>query len=179
MNNAGFSLPVKHTQPNECYDAYKRVMQVNVNSSVRLTLLAAEALRETSIKYCDSQPTSVIFIGSIASLRPTEGLAAYSTSKAAISMFARSIASEMGPLVRVNSLEPGPVATKIVERAGSSMELFRAACGSKTILRRIGSAEEIAEAVLFLADNRRGGFITGAQLLIDGGAIAAPLCWSS
>lgn len=179
VNNAGLSWPVEHSKTDQCYEAFKKVMQVNLNSCVRLTLLAASALRETSERYNGSKPTSIVFIGSLASQRPTEGLAAYSTSKAALTMFARSISSELGSLIRVNSIEPGPIATKIVERAGSSMELFRAACGGKTILKRIGYPDEVAEAVLFLADDKKSGFITGANLVIDGGALAAPLMWSS
>lgn len=178
VNNAGISWPVSHEDADKCYEAFKAIIQVNLNSSVRLTLLAAPALRSTAQLSGGGSRTSIVFVGSIGSQRPTEALAAYSSSKAALLMYARSMASELGPHVRVNTIVPGPVATKIVERAGSSLEQFEAACGSKTILGRIGWPEEIAEAILFLADSKKAGFITGTELVIDGGCLTAPICWS-
>ena len=179
VNNAGLNWPVECSQVDECYKSFKLVMQVNLNSAVRLTLLAGEKMRETASKFRNGTPTSIVFIGSLASQRPTEGLAAYSTSKAALSMFSKSIASELGPLVRVNCIEPGPIATKIVERAGQSTELFAKVCAGKAVLKRIGSPEEVAEAVVFFADDTKSGFITGAQLVVDGGCLAEPIRWTS
>ena len=179
VNNAGLGLPVEHWKAEECYESFKRTMQINLFATVRLTLLFGEPLKRTARDCCQGRPTSVVNIGSIAALRPTQSLAAYSTSKAAISMFGRCMACELAPLVRVNCINPGPVETKIVERSGFSLDDFKLASQRICAMRRIGQPDEVAQAVLYLADQQLAGFVTGAELTLDGGALLAPLYWSS
>jgi pteridine reductase len=101
----------------------------------------------------------IVMIEDVAGYRPWPSFAAHSAAKAAQSMLTRVLARALAPDVRVCGVAPGPVAVapEQVER--------RAA---ETALGRIGSPEDVAEAVLFLAG---AGFVTGATLAVDGGAL--------
>lgn len=176
VNNAGLGEPVEHTRIDECYQAFMRIMQTNLNSAVRLSLLAAPHLKKTAVE--TGQTSSIINISSIASFRPGQAGFGYSVSKAALNMLSDSLAAELGPLVRVNCVSPGPVETKIIARSGYSMELFKEASKNIAVLERTGQPEEVAQAVVFLADHKRAAFITGANLVIDGGTMVSPLRWN-
>lgn len=176
VNNAGINIPVPHTNPDECYAAYKRIMQINLHSAVRLSLLTASALKKTAEQ--SGETTSIVNVSSIAGCRPTPVYAAYGVSKAGMSMHTNYMSIELAPLVRVNSVAPGPVETKIIERSGWSMDQFKAMTNATAPLGRVGQPEEVAHSVLFLADPVKAAYITGAQLLIDGGVNQAPLQFS-
>lgn len=181
VNNAGLGAPVSRAQVDECWSSFKCTMQVNLMSAVQLTLLSAPLLEQTARASAQVAPTttcSVINIGSLAALRTTQSLAAYGTSKCALNFFTQCMAVELGPYVRVNCVNPGPVATKIIERAGFDLGKMRDACAQVAPLRRLASADEVAHAVLFLADPKRAGFITGASLSVDGGCALIPVRWS-
>jgi NAD(P)-dependent dehydrogenase (short-subunit alcohol dehydrogenase family) len=101
----------------------------------------------------------IVMIEDVAGYLPWPSFAAHCAAKAAQSMLTRVLARALAPGVRVCGVAPGPVAVapEQVER--------RAA---ETALGRIGSPEDVAEAVLFLAT---AGFVTGATLAVDGGAL--------
>lgn len=192
VNNAGVGRPVNHARVHECWLAFKSTLQVNLMAAVQLTLLAAPLLKTTAERLRQRNDetgagagagakctTCIINIGSIAGLRPTQTLAAYSTSKMALNMYTQCMACELAPLVRVNCINPGPVATKLVERAGFDLDEFKRVCALVSPLRRIGGTDEVAEAVLYLADWTRSGYITGAQLNIDGGCVLSPVSWTT
>lgn len=94
----------------------------------------------------------------------------YTASKAALQMVGRVLAAELAPRgIRVASVLPGPVETPIFGRLGMPAEAQKQMTeGLKTgvPLGRFGTADEIADAVLFLAGN---GFVTGTELIVDGG----------
>lgn len=175
VNNAGYGEPVAPNKPDQCYQAYKRIMQINLNSIVRLTLLAAPHLKATSIRDGLNQAGSIVNVGSIASFRPSMTLASYATSKAGLNMFAQSMAVELAPEIRVNIVSPGPIETKIIERSGYKMDDLKALTNQFSPLKRVGQADEVAESVVFLADPARAAFITGANLIVDGGSLLATL----
>lgn len=175
VNNAGMSIIVSHEKALECFEAFKKVMQTNLFSTVHLTLLLAPALKKAAIE--SKTLSNVINISSVAASRTCQVLFSYSCSKAAMNMFTSSISSELAPLVRVNTISPGPIETKIIERTGVPLEIFRESASRTTLLGRIGRPEEVAECVTFLIDPSRASFITGANLVVDGGYLVAPLKW--
>ncbi len=94
----------------------------------------------------------------------------YTASKAALASLGRSLAAELADRgIRVNVVNPGPIATPIFGRMGLPSEVLdQMAEGlrSQVPLKRFGSADEIAHAVVYLAG---AGFVTGSELFVDGG----------
>ena len=101
----------------------------------------------------------VIMIEDVAAYQPWPSFAAHCAAKAAQAMLTRVLARALAPEVRVCGVAPGPVAVE------PGQEERRAA---ETLLGRIGSPEEVAEAVLYLV---RAGFVTGTSLVVDGGRL--------
>src|SRR3954467_5546203 len=116
-----------------------------------VTQAAAPALREA--RGC------VVMIEDVAGYQPWPSFAAHSAAKAAQAMLTRVFARALAPDVRVCGVAPGSVAV------AADQEERRAA---ETALGRIGSPEDVAEAVLFLA---HAEFVTGASLVVDGGRL--------
>jgi glucose 1-dehydrogenase len=175
VNNAGLTSTMTSQQQigaSERYEDFKRIIMVNLNSACQLSLLAAEPLKRTSQLYCANRPTSIVNISSIAAIKPLEDFA-YCVSKCGLSMLSNCLAGQLGPAVRVNCINPGPIETKIIERAGTSLDSFRAVAERMTPLRRMGHSNEVADAVVFLSDPERASYITGAQLSIDGGVLCS------
>ena len=116
---------------------------------------------------------SIIFTASTAASSGMAGASVYSASKAAVRSFARSLGAELAPRgVRVNVISPGPIETPIFGKSGMSAEQiegFKSGITSRVPLGRIGRAEEIAAAVLFLAAD--GTFITGEEIVSGGGLV--------
>lgn len=98
----------------------------------------------------------------------------YAASKAALLAINRVLATELAPRnIRVNAISPGPVATPLYGKIGLTEEEvngFGTVLGEKILLKRFGQSEEIAKAVKFLISDD-ASFITGTELVIDGGLI--------
>ena len=116
-----------------------------------VTQAAAPALRESGGGGC------VVMIEDVAAYQPWPAFAAHSAAKVAQAMLTRVLARALAPEVRVCGVAPGPVA---IERG---QEERRAA---ETLLGRVGSPDDIAEAVAYLAG---ASFVTGTTLVVDGG----------
>jgi NAD(P)-dependent dehydrogenase (short-subunit alcohol dehydrogenase family) len=119
---------------------------------------------------------TILLTSSIASTKVLEGHAVYSGTKAAVEAFARSWAIELkARRIRVNVLSPGPVNTPILEKLGvtpTERPAFEAGLSAAIPLGRLGEAEEIAQAALFLAGSD-GSFVNGISLRVDGGLFLA------
>ena len=143
---------------------WDRTMEINVRSLFHLTQIALPHLAAS--KGC------IVNISSVAGLRSYPGLLAYCVSKAAVDQLTRCLSLELAPKgIRVNAINPGVVLTNL-HRAGGMSESNYAAFleRSKTThpLGRVGTPEEIAEAVVFLA-SPESGWTTGITLSVDGG----------
>jgi pteridine reductase len=99
----------------------------------------------------------IVMLEDVAGYQPWPSFAAHSAAKAAQAMLTRALARALAPEVRVCGVAPGPVAVE------PGQEERRAA---ETLLGRIGSPDDVASAVVYLA---RAGFVTGSTLFIDGG----------
>ncbi|MFM2300323.1 MAG: hypothetical protein RLZZ84_59 [Pseudomonadota bacterium] len=116
---------------------------------------------------------SIVVTGSIGSVAAVPGNAAYAAAKAGLRAVVRIMAKELLPRrIRVNMVSPGPTDTEIFKRDASAAEI----AGMKDMLAgvvpigRMGTGEEIASAVLFLA-GPEAAFINGVDLYVDGGCI--------
>jgi NAD(P)-dependent dehydrogenase (short-subunit alcohol dehydrogenase family) len=93
----------------------------------------------------------------------------YGSSKAAVNLLTKAWAAECGPSgVRVNAVSPGPTRSEGTDRMGEGLEQLAAQAPAG----RPATADEIAEAIVFLATDR-SSFIYGAKLAVDGGRTAA------
>ena len=117
---------------------------------------------------------SVVLAGSTSTLHGTPSFSVYAASKAAIRSFGRTWAVELaGRGIRVNTLIPGPTETPglagLAPGTAEAAEMLEG-MAAELPLRRLGQPEEIADAALFLAGDQ-SSFMTGSELLVDGGEL--------
>ena len=116
---------------------------------------------------------SIILNASIVASKGAPALSVYSATKAAVRSFARTWATDLkGRKIRVNAISPGPIDTPGLNGLGQNAEQtqqFKAAMVASVPLGRLGSADEIAKAAVFLASDD-SSFVTGIELFVDGGS---------
>ena len=153
VNNAG----VLAVAPIEEFSIDERTLDVNVRSVVIASQEAARVMGEGG---------RIITIGSTNAERmPFAGGSVYALSKAAVAGFTKGLARDLGPRgITVNNVQPGPVDTDMNPDQGDFAESLK----QTMALPRYGKAEEIASFVAYLA-GPEAGYITGANLTIDGG----------
>ncbi len=116
---------------------------------------------------------NIVITGSIGSILSVPGNVAYAAAKAGLRAMARIIGKELLPRkIRVNMVSPGPTDTEIFKRDASAEEIagVRAMLSDVVPIGRMGTSEEIARAVLFLASDE-ASFINGVDLYVDGGCV--------
>ena len=159
--NAGLGQVVPLGQVTE--EQFDREFAINVKGLFFTVQKALPLLRDGS---------SIILNASIAAHKGMEAMSVYSATKAAVRSFARTWTTDLkGRKIRVNSLSPGPIDTPIFGKMGLSEEQaqgFKQALPGMVPLGRMGSVEEIARTVLFLASDD-SSYITGIDLVVDGG----------
>lgn len=115
---------------------------------------------------------SIVLLSSVVNEKGIPNHASYAATKAAIRSLARSFAVELvGRGIRVNALTPGPIDTNVFDALASSKEeaeAMKKTMGDLTPLKRVGKAEEVAAAALYLA-SEDAAYMIGAELLLDGG----------
>ena len=128
---------------------------------------------------------SMIIMSSAGGLRGSAGFSGYCASKAAVRVFAKSVALEcagLGDGIRVNSLHPGVIATPLWDtiplggREGAPARRIdpQRMAESDAPMGRAGTAEEVAASVVFLA-SEASSYMTGAELVLDGGLTAGAM----
>lgn len=158
-----------HTHRADEIDAavFERLFAINVHAPVALTARLAERLGEGA---------SVVFVGSVAGLRPSPSNLLYGASKAALHNAARTFAKVLAPRgIRVNTVCPGLIATALTDRTdedlarmeGVSVAAIAARRQGAIPLGRPGSPEEVAAAVAWLIEEAT--FTAGSELVLDGG----------
>ncbi|WP_414459487.1 SDR family oxidoreductase [Flagellimonas lutimaris] len=121
---------------------------------------------------------SIINLSSINAYTGMPNTAIYAATKAALNSYTRTAATELAPRgIRINSVNPGPIATPIFEKTGLDAEQLKGlgeAMQNRIPLKRYGRPEEIAKLVSFLASDD-ASFITGGEYNIDGGTNINPI----
>lgn len=147
-------------------DDWNRVQQVNVTG----TMLVSRAYA----RGCRTEGGSIVNIASINGIAAAPFAGAYSSSKAAIVMLTQQMALEWAPMgLRANVVAPGLIDAGMSEPIYADDEI-RALRQSKVPLDRLGSGEDVAAAVVFLAGDT-ASYITGQTLTVDGGISVAAL----
>jgi NAD(P)-dependent dehydrogenase (short-subunit alcohol dehydrogenase family) len=115
---------------------------------------------------------SIVLTTSVAADLGLASSSIYSATKAALSSLARTLANELAARgIRVNEISPGPIETPIFGKMGVSADQadeMKAMIQSMVPLKRLGSADEVAQAALFLA-SADSSFLLGAKVRVDGG----------
>ncbi len=160
VNNAGISGSSVGSP--DALEGWHRIIEVNQTSVFLGTKLAAEQMAKTGGGSIVNISSIMGFVGS------TSGHPAYHASKGAVRIYSKAAAVRYGPSgVRVNTVHPGYMPPMLnATNAGERADKIAA-----TPLRRTGEPIEVAYGVLFLASDE-ASFVTGAELVIDGGFIA-------
>jgi NAD(P)-dependent dehydrogenase (short-subunit alcohol dehydrogenase family) len=160
--NAGIAQFKPLTEIDEAF--FDRLFDVNVKGAYFLIKHAAPAIPEGG---------AIILTASVAGAAGgLPGASIYGATKAALRSFGRTLARELLPRgVRVNTISPGPIETPIIERGltPEQAQHFRDSAGTRVPMGRLGTAEEVARAALYLAAD--ASYTTGAELFVDGGLI--------
>lgn len=149
---------------------WSRVMAVNATGTFLCAQHAMRHLREAR------KGGSIVLTSSTRATITGPDSCAYTTSKGAVSALGRSLAIEGAPHgIRVNSVLPGAIMTSMLQREASTSaapdDFQLARWAAMHPLGRLGTAEDVAEAVLFLASDA-ASFITGTAIPVDGGMMA-------
>jgi 3-oxoacyl-[acyl-carrier protein] reductase len=140
-------------------DDFAAVIDTNLTATWRLA-------KRVVPKMMKARWGRIVLVSSVGAYIGAPGQANYAASKAGLIGLARSIAREYGPRgITANVVAPGPIDTDML---ASMPEDRRAALGSQVPVGRIGSVEEVAAAVTFLA-SEPAAYITGAVVPVDGG----------
>jgi len=167
VNNAGSALPSLITD-DRVLDEFDKIFNIDIRSVVELIHL--------SIPHLEKSKGTIINISSIAALAPHPGMLSYYMAKAAMDMMTRVLAIELGQSgIRVNTINPGLIETNIGDSTGvpidkEKVKKFIEIFVKATPLRRAGEPLDIAKGIVFLS-SIDAQFITGANLVIDGGVV--------
>lgn len=163
VNNAGFNLfkGIQETTVQE----WNAIFNVDSTGVYLVTRAALPLLKAAG-------DASVVNIASVHATMTIANITAYAAAKGAVLAMGRSLAQELGPFgIRVNTISPGFMDTPLLDRwlqSEPDPEATMARVNSYHPLGRIGKPEDIGNVVTFLASDK-AGFITGANIMVDGG----------
>jgi NAD(P)-dependent dehydrogenase (short-subunit alcohol dehydrogenase family) len=160
INGAGTNSPTPFLDIPE--EEYQRIIDTNLSAVFRACQVFGRYFVD------ESQPASIINLGSISGLNPLSRIFTYSLTKAAVHNLTRNLAREWADKdIRVNTLVPGffPAEQnrKVLDES-RVLDILR-----QTPASRFGNSEELIGATLLLASATAGSFITGTELIVDGG----------
>ena len=167
VNNAGICIP--GTVEELDIDQWRRTIDVDLTSVFLGCKAALPIMRGHS-------PGSIVNISSISGLIAGHNLAAYNAAKAGVWLMTKSVAlhaARGGDDIRANSVHPTFIDTPMVDDvvAGADPQEMRAKLARQVPLGRIGTVDDVAYAVLYLASDE-SRFMTGSELKLDGGISA-------
>lgn len=139
---------------------FEDVTELDLDAALGATVKGSFFVTQAATPHLRATRGLVVMLEDVAAYQPWPAFAAHSAAKAAQAMLTRTLAKTLAPDVRVCGVAPGPVALE----AGDD-ERRRAA---ETVLNRVGSADDVAGAILYLVG---APFVTGTTIVVDGGAL--------
>ncbi|MBY7142833.1 SDR family oxidoreductase [Virgibacillus sp. NKC19-3] len=162
VNNAG--LAIRESFVDIPLSTWDQIIDVNLRATFRLSQIVAKRMIE------DKVSGSIVNISSKNGISGSSKLAHYNTSKAGINLLTQSMAVELATYnIRVNAVAPGFIDTPLdreLKQKENNLKLTE-----KTPMNRLGTVQEVANGVYFLASHQ-ASYITGTTLIIDGGHLA-------
>ncbi len=158
INNAGIYRPARLMETDAAlFEAHMRINQLGPFLGMKAVVPLMEK----------SGGGSIANISSTAGLRGSPGAIAYSATKWALRGMTKAAAADLAPRrIRVNSIHPGPIDTEMLSVRTPEQNAARL---ESVPMRRMGTAEEIAHLAVYLLSDE-SGYVTGAEIAIDGGA---------
>jgi 3-oxoacyl-[acyl-carrier protein] reductase len=165
VNNAGITAFVDFADLDGLTDdVWDRLYRVNVKGTFFCCRAAAASMKQQG-------HGRIINLASVAGLWPQGSSIAYCCSKAAVVQLTKCLAKTLGPEIQVNAIAPGFIAETRWNVGRPNLDATLARAAQSAPLKRAGTAEDIADAALFLAT--RGDFMTGDVMVVDGGRLVA------
>ncbi|WP_207533368.1 SDR family NAD(P)-dependent oxidoreductase [Desertivirga arenae] len=162
VNNAGIHL--KKFSKDTTDEEFAGILQTNLLSVFSLT-------RECARKMMEQKEGSIIFIGSMAGIFGIDRVAAYGTSKAALTGLMNNLVTEYSPYnVRVNTIAPGWIESPMFLNAINSDPARKEKIINRIAMPGFGTTEDIGNAAVFLS-SKAARYVTGVVLPVDGGAV--------
>lgn len=161
VNNAGGGGGGREDPATISVEDIRRDFGLNVFSGWRLCQLCAPHMKQAGYG-------SIVFITSMASINHSPGMSGYGGSKAAVNHMAANLAHDLGPEVRVNCVGPGATLTAALESV--LMPEIERRMLARTPIRRLGTPEDIAGAVLYFAAPI-SAWVSGQTLFVNGGGV--------
>ena len=163
FNNAGIDMPWLRVADGD-EDAWDRVVDVNLKG----VFLSMQAELRHMIEHGGG---TIVNTSSTAGLLGTPGASPYAAAKHGVLGLMKTAAIEYGSRgVRVNAVCPGPIDTPMLARALGTNEEYLAGVAASTLVGRLGSPADVAEAVVWLCSDR-SGYVTGLAVPVDGGLV--------
>lgn len=158
VNAAGILMmtPIEDLEPAR----FQRMLSVNLLGPYHVLRATLKTLRQ-------APEATVVNIASVSGYLPMPGSSGYSASKAGLIMFTKGIALELAPKIRCNTICPGTIRTEMTRYIWENPEHAQRAA-DRAALKRLGSADEVARAALFLTSSE-SSFTTGTEITVDGG----------
>ena len=162
VNNAGIALPGDFLDTT--HEQFQRVIDINLTGTFNATQRAAKTMVANKVE------GAIVNMSSINALVAIPSIAAYCASKGGVMQLTKAAALALAPHnIRVNAVGPGSIDTAMMAGVNSNPEAMNTVM-SRTPLKRIGTAREIADVVAFLASDK-ASYITGETIYVDGGRL--------
>ena len=167
VNNAGIRM--YQTVVDATAESWDEILSVNLKSYAYCAKGAIPAMRQAG-------GGSIVNVASVRSIVAGGNNIQYDTTKHAVAGLTRGLAMDHGAEgIRVNAVCPGPIFTPFharrLQEAGKTLAQYNEDAASRTMLKRPGTADEVAACILFLASND-ASYVTGSLLFVDGGMTA-------
>ncbi|KAK4270990.1 hypothetical protein QN277_019752 [Acacia crassicarpa] len=157
---------VSNAATNPSVDSLLQTPESVLDKQWEVNVKASIVLLKDAVPYL-SKGSSVVLISSIAGYNPPSALAMYGVTKTALFGLTKALAAEMAPNTRVNCVAPGFVPTHFASFLTNN-EVMRNELEEKSMLKRLGTTEDMAAATAFLASDD-ASYITGETLVVAGG----------